>query len=142
MPYIAGHRDAGQTECPGNNVYKGLPTLRDQVRTRIGVGKRNTSTTLKSVPPTLPTDDAATFAGRLTTGGGEPVAGRAILGHIKPKGQPWRRVPVATTQPDGTFTFSLNPQRDGVVVAEFEGDVTLWRSQSKKVAYDVTPARR
>ena len=142
LPYIAGHRDAGQTECPGNNVYKGLPDLRDQVRARMGVGKRLTETTLKSVPPTLPTDETATFSGRLTTGGGKPVAGRPIIGHIKPKRQPWRHVPVATTEPDGTFSFTLSPRRDLIVVAEFEGDVTLWRSQSKRVAYDATPALR
>ena len=140
LPYIAGHRDAGQTECPGNNVYKGLPTLRKEVWVRVGEGKLKTTTTLESVPPTLPTDDAATFAGRLAIGGGKGVVGRAITAHIKPKGQAWQHMPVATTQTDGTYSFTLNPERNIVVVAEFEGDVGLWRSQSKKVIYKVTPA--
>lgn len=31
FPNISGHRQVGQTQCPGSRLYKLLPTLRDQV---------------------------------------------------------------------------------------------------------------
>lgn len=138
LPFIAGHRDAGSTECPGNTVYKALPSVRRQVAERIGLGKLNTVTTLEVNQPTVPQGTIATYSGRLTTGRGDGVAGRPILVHSKPKNQPWQHAYLATTQPDGTFTFTLTPQRDTFIVAEFEGDLSLWSSQSDKVLQDVT----
>jgi hypothetical protein len=41
LPVIAGHRDAGQTACPGGNVYRALPSVRRAVRNALGVGSIN-----------------------------------------------------------------------------------------------------
>ncbi len=35
FPYIAGHRDVGQTACPGDALYGRLPTIREAVRARL-----------------------------------------------------------------------------------------------------------
>jgi Uncharacterized protein potentially involved in peptidoglycan biosynthesis len=35
LPYIVGHRDPGQTDCPGDNVYALLPQIRGNVASRI-----------------------------------------------------------------------------------------------------------
>ena len=35
LPYIVGHRDPGQTDCPGDNVYALLPKIRLAVASRI-----------------------------------------------------------------------------------------------------------
>ncbi len=43
---IAGHRDVSATECPGDVFYAGLPSLRNDVETRItGVAPSTTTTT-------------------------------------------------------------------------------------------------
>lgn len=138
LPVIAGHRDAGSTECPGNSVYRSLPELRQKVKNRMAEGKFTTGTTLSSLQPTAPAGTTVTFVGRLATGGGAGVVGRDILVHVKPRNKPWRHLHLATTTADGQFTFNQSPQRDLTVVAEFEGDNGLWRSQSKRVAQNVS----
>jgi hypothetical protein len=35
LPTIIGHRDVGQTDCPGNNLYAALPTIRALVTAKI-----------------------------------------------------------------------------------------------------------
>jgi hypothetical protein len=35
---VSGHRDAGNTSCPGGNTYSRLPTLREDVTTLLGAG--------------------------------------------------------------------------------------------------------
>jgi len=37
-PYICGHRDVGDTECPGDSLYDLLPTIRINVQNLIGEG--------------------------------------------------------------------------------------------------------
>src|SRR5919106_606100 len=39
LPVIAGHRDAGQTACPGNRVYRSMSAIRRDTSTVIGAGK-------------------------------------------------------------------------------------------------------
>ena len=134
---IAGHRDAGQTECPGNNAYANLPGIRHAVKNRIGDGKFTTKTTLEAVQPVVPKGTTASYAGHLTTGGGAGIGGKQILVHVRPKNKEWRHVYLATTQPDGTFTFNQTPQRKLTIIAEFEGDTDLWRSQSNKIHQEV-----
>ena len=142
LPIIAGHRDAGQTECPGNSVYRALPNLRDQVRTLMADGKANTRTILASFQPTVPQGGSATFTGRLSTAAGEGLAGRAVAIHVKPENRRWRDEAPTVTTIDGEFSFSVTAgPRDFVVVAEFEGDLDNWRSQSERVPQSVTPVR-
>ena len=40
-PVIAGHRDANQTACPGDDLYRQLPGLRDAVTARIAANAAN-----------------------------------------------------------------------------------------------------
>ncbi len=35
LPFIVGHRDPGQTDCPGDNLYALLPAIRSNVAARI-----------------------------------------------------------------------------------------------------------
>ena len=139
LPLIAGHRDAGQTECPGNNVYAGLPGLRRSVAKRIAASRASTTTTLESLTPVMLAGQSASFVGTLTTSTGLGLAGKKIRAHFKPEGKPWRRsAVVATTEPDGRFVFELQLQRDSVVVAEFFGDDEAWPSKSPRVNQEVT----
>ena len=38
FPTIYGHRDAGQTACPGQNLYDSLPFIRDRVASLVNAG--------------------------------------------------------------------------------------------------------
>ena len=38
LPFIVGHRDPGQTDCPGANLYRLLPAIRAEVARRIVSG--------------------------------------------------------------------------------------------------------
>jgi N-acetylmuramoyl-L-alanine amidase len=137
IPVIAGHRDAGYTECPGNNVYKGLPRLRRSVANEIARSRATTVTTLESLTPVMLAGQNASFVGTLTSEGlGLP--GKKIHIHFKPAGKRWRRNAVtATTEPDGRFMFDLRLQRDALVVAEFYGDREAWPSKSPRVSQDI-----
>src|SRR2546430_10854372 len=35
FPNLAGHRDAGQTECPGDRLYPLLPGIREKVAAQV-----------------------------------------------------------------------------------------------------------
>ncbi len=139
LPMIAGHRDAGQTECPGNSVYRNMKEIRRAVKWKIGDGKRATRMTLRSLMPVSPAPGTPVrFAGRLTTGGGAARPNRQIVVHVKPRKRPWRIATEVVTDLDGRYVFELTPQRDSHVIAEFKGDAGLWGSQSRRVEQEVT----
>jgi hypothetical protein len=48
FPNVAGHRDVGKTECPGDHLYAALPQVRQRVAERLG----------KAPPPPPPAPDA------------------------------------------------------------------------------------
>lgn len=70
---LVGHRDVGATACPGENLYKLLPAIRDRVEVNLKTGNyatqiepskaissnsansTNNTTPPKTTPPTLPT---------------------------------------------------------------------------------------
>jgi N-acetylmuramoyl-L-alanine amidase len=134
---IAGHRDAGSTECPGNTVYRSLPGLRDAVKEQVADGKSSTETTLTATQPVVPRGSIATYTGRLSTGRGVGIAGKPILVHVRPRNGTWSHQYLAVTKADGTFSFNQTPQKRLTIIAEFEGDGGLWRSQSEKVIQKV-----
>ena len=37
FPNVAGHRDVGQTQCPGDHLYAALPNIRQRVGERLGM---------------------------------------------------------------------------------------------------------
>lgn len=131
---IAGHREAGQTECPGNSVFRNLDDIRLAVKRRIGDGKLNTKVALGSLTPVSPAPGTPVeFAGRLTTGGGAARANREILIRVKPKNRAWRKDQTVVSDDEGEFLFNLAPQRRVAVIAQFKGDAGLWGSQSRRL---------
>ena len=135
---IAGHREAGQTECPGNSVFRGLDGLRSAVKIKIGDGKLTTRVSLGSLTPVSPAPGTPIeLAGRLTTGGGDALPRREILVRVKPRNRPWRKELTTITEEQGRFVFELAPRRDMAVVAQFKGDAGLWGSQSRRLKQQV-----
>ncbi|MEA2434781.1 MAG: hypothetical protein QOG54_2238 [Actinomycetota bacterium] len=139
LPYIAGHRDAGDTECPGNYVYAALPSIRADVAAVVGNGKTTSSLTLQTMADRINYGEYATFTGTLLDESGIGLGRRSIYSYIKPAGMEWRAGPKTTTAPDGSFVLSLTPQRNVAVVAVYDGDETTWGASSEAVSVKVQP---
>jgi hypothetical protein len=139
LPVIAGHRDAGQTACPGNRVYRSLSGIRRDTTTVIGAGKIDSKTTLSADRSTLSYGEQATFTGALTDESGAPLVGRRIRTFKRPAGRAWSAGPEGLTGADGTFTFTMSPRRMVSVVAIYDGDAARWGSESPAVRVRVAP---
>jgi hypothetical protein len=139
LPVIAGHRDAGQTACPGNRVYRSLSAIRRDTATVIGAGKVDSKTALSANRSRLSYGERATFTGILANERGAPLAGRRIRTFKRVAGRGWSAGPEGLTGADGTFTFTMSPKRTVRVVAIYDGDARTWGSESPAVRVRVAP---
>jgi hypothetical protein len=139
LPFIAGHRDAGQTACPGNSVYRSLSDIRRDAATVIGAGKIDSETTLAADRSRLSYGERATFTGILRDEGGAPLAGRRIRTFRRAAGRGWAAGPESLTGADGSFAFTMSPRRTTRVVAIYDGDAMTWGSESSAVRVRVAP---
>lgn len=138
LPYIAGHRDAGDTDCPGRYLYRALPGIRDDVRAVIGGGKNVTATSF-AVPKHTSYGDATTFSGRVTNENGVGVVGENVILYSKKYRERWRAHATTTTVADGAFSFTMAPEENLRLTAVYEGDDTRWGSQSETLRLQVRP---
>jgi hypothetical protein len=131
LPYIAGHRDAGQTDCPGDTVYKDLPNIRQDVADLIGRGKPNVK--LSFVPPeqSLKIGHRATVTGLLRTHSGTPLGKHPVRLFTRAPGEKWKRKPDITTKGDGSFSFLARPPANLQVAVQYHGDDATWPTKSK-----------
>ena len=89
---VIGHRDAGQTSCPGEVFYQGLPGVRNEIAARIARARDR-------VPPTTP--QGLTAEGWITQitvewqpstdDGGSGLAGYEVFRADRPEG-PWSHI--------------------------------------------------
>src|ERR671919_64786 len=139
LPVIAGHRDAGQTACPGNRVYRSMSAIRRDTSTVIGAGKTDSRTTLAAGRSKVTYGQRASLTGVLTNSSGAPLAGRPIRTFRRAVGGGWRAGPQGVTRPDGAFTLTLSPKRTLRIVAIYDGDASTWGSESPAVTIRVAP---
>jgi hypothetical protein len=139
LPYIAGHRDAGQTACPGRFVYSSLPGIRRDVKAVVGAGKTAAEMTFSPSPLKIGYGDTATLSGILTTSAGAPLSGREVILYKKTGSESWRVEMETTSAADGTFSFALAPTVNVTVFAVYDGDATTWGVGSGSVAVKVRP---
>jgi N-acetylmuramoyl-L-alanine amidase len=140
LPYIAGHRDAGSTECPGNFVYQSLPGLREAVKKRMGAGKPSTVLTLSKPSNEATYGRSFNVSGRLETRGGVPVAGQKVVLHGREENAGWNRLGSAITGPDGAYSVAATADRNVKIAAEFKDTATHWGDESPVLALGVRPA--
>jgi hypothetical protein len=138
LPYIAGHRDAGYTDCPGGHVYRALPSIRRAVAARIGRGRRSTTISLHDVRK-VTFGDSAVATGVLRDGRGERLRNKNVVVFRKALESPWRRHRRVSTDRDGVFRVRIEPTRLTRLTAHFRGDRRHWESQSRDVAVRVAP---
>ena len=139
LPFIAGHRDAGQTSCPGKYLYAALPGIRRDTKAVIGAGKISSSLTFTPSPVVIGYGDSATLAGSLTDSSGAPLAAKNIILYRKTGAESWGVESQAVTAADGSFSFSVTPAAKMSFFAVYDGDSQAWGSSSGRVVIKVVP---
>jgi N-acetylmuramoyl-L-alanine amidase len=138
LPYIAGHRDAGSTDCPGNYLYAALPAIRRETAAIIGAGKGDSSITLLGPPAPITYGSAASIVGKLTKRSGAGIADAYVRLYERLAHHGWHETRLLT-KGDGTFAASPIPPSKLKVRAVYHGSQTMWGSQSSLVRVFVTP---
>ncbi|HEX2234864.1 MAG TPA: N-acetylmuramoyl-L-alanine amidase [Actinomycetota bacterium] len=137
LPVVAGHRDAGQTSCPGGNLYARLGRIR-RAAARAVAERPRTRARLSIEPGKVAVGAVATVSGELRTRRGAPVPGRTLRLYRK-GGRGWRVLDEVTTSPGGRFSTSFAPRRSLRIAADFEGGDAMWGSSSGAVRLRVRP---
>lgn len=135
---IAGHRDAGQTECPGNNLYDLLPGLRRRVAAAIGDGRANTALSLDA-PARIVFGEDVRFTGRLAVRAGRGIGGQSVVVYRRNSGASWARGTRMRTGERGGLGFRLAPAKNLSVRAVYEGGPRTWGAQSRTRRVLVAP---
>lgn len=130
LPFIAGHRDAGQTSCPGDRLYRLLPDVRRDTATTMGPGKASSLITLQASERRVDYGESIDLTGRLTSPDGAPLPVRTVRLYVKPARAEWGPFGETTTSPDGSFATTLTPQTNMRIAAVFDGDSSTWGAQT------------
>ena len=130
LPWIAGHRDADMTSCPGDHLYRKLRATRRDAAAVMGAGKTSTSVTISASAKRITYGETATVGGTLTDKNGLPLTSRTIRTYLKQGKNDWIEGPEATTASDGTFAFTVQPDANLKLAAIYDGDGTTWGSEA------------
>ena len=116
---VIGHRDTGQTECPGNALYAQLPELRRMVGSVGAVGAA-TSISARFVPRTLRYRGRSRVRGQLLSSSGDPLSGEPVQIQVRRRGR-WRTLARGTTDAQGRFRRTVRPRQIERARARFAG---------------------
>jgi hypothetical protein len=138
LPYVAGHRDAGTTACPGNYLYAALTMIRRETAAAIGKGKGDSSIVLDSSSGTVTFGQGLPVAGRVTKRSGKGISFAHVRLYTRRSHHFWheRRL---RTRADGRFSLRLAPSSKMRVRAVYHGGRTRWGSQSGRETILVAP---
>ena len=139
LKYIAGHRDAGYTECPGNFLYAALPAIRKDTAAVMGEGKATSVMSAAAEPRRVTYGGSTTVGGTLSLRDGTPLGLQSIVLYTNEGNRGWTVAGTTTTAPDGTFSFSLAPQDDTKAFVVYDGNDETWGSQSSQLTIRVAP---
>ena len=148
MRVISGHRDAGQTACPGKRLYAQLPKLRRKTRALIGDGRAATRLNLDTSASLVRFGESVEAFGTLVDAAGKPLANRPVTLHLKYAGGRWKQHSTPTTGPNGQFGATLTPHKRLSVAASFLTRPSYWGSNSRvaqvrvKHAVTIAPSDR
>ena len=133
MRVIGGHRDAGQTACPGNKVYAQLRKFRSKTKALIGDGRRATRLSLETSAPLVQYGRSVEAFGTLVDASGKPLANRPVTLHRKYAGGRWKQHSTPTTGSKGQFGATLTPHKKVSIAASFSTRPSYWSSGSRVV---------
>jgi hypothetical protein len=142
LPVIAGHRNAGSTECPGNKLYAVLDDVRDDTAAAMGEGKADSRIQLAASARRVSYRDQVSYSGSLRDDAGIGLAGREVTLYRRNGTRAWKPDAVVVTGLDGAFSHVVTARANVGMVAVYAGDGSMWGAQSRlsltKVAPDVT----
>lgn len=138
LPWIAGHRDADATSCPGDRLYRSLNGVRRDAVAVMGQGKTSTSVTATASAPRINYGEKVTIAGTLTDATGAGLPSRTIHTYQREGTRAWKAGPSGVTGPDGTFAFTAKPRANLRFAVVYEGDGGTWGSD-REVKVKVAP---
>ena len=133
MMVIAGHRAAGQTECPGTYLGKALGSIRRDTATVMGEGKASTALTLSPSRSTVTAGETVRYSGRLTDAAGVGLISQPITLYQRLKGGRWTAAGEVLTGIDGVYEFSTTATTTVMSRAVYAGGATTWGTQSYNV---------
>jgi hypothetical protein len=137
---VIGHRDTGNTACPGNALYAQLPELRSRVETGALQPVSAFSTRLSAAlgDPAVDYGESVLVSGSLLGGDGTPIAGESVDLQVSPDRR-WHTARRVTTAPDGTFATELRPRLRMYVRTRFRGSGGFRGSGSTRVLLRLRP---
>jgi hypothetical protein len=127
---VIGHRDTGQTECPGNALYNQLPELRSLVGSVPAAGA-GTSLTARFSPRTLRYRARTRVSGRLLSSSGGPLPGETLVVQVRKRGR-WRTLARSSTGPDGRYSKVVRPRYIARARARFPGRAGVLAASSRR----------
>jgi hypothetical protein len=137
---VIGHRDTGETACPGELLYAQLDDLRAMVST--GVATVQTFATRLSATLAdrfVDFGEVVPVTGVLSGGDGAPLAGESIEVQVNGDGR-WITSRRLTSAADGTFATELKPRKRMYVRLRFPGRTELRRAFSARMLLRLRPA--
>jgi hypothetical protein len=105
LPVIAGHRDANNTECPGDALYALLPVVRSAVATLMNPPPWTVTLSLSTA--SIPAYGTVTYAGAVTGVSDAPGAGVVTLQRRPASGGAWIDWRTAALSAAGTYIVSV-----------------------------------
>ena len=137
---VIGHRDTGNTACPGNALYAQLPELRSLVETGALQPVSAFSTRLSALLGDTAVDygETVSLSGTLLGGDGAPVAGQSVDLQVSPDGR-WHTTRRLTTAADGSFATELRPRLRMYVRTRFRAHSGFTGSGSTRVLLRMRP---
>ncbi|HEV3472991.1 MAG TPA: N-acetylmuramoyl-L-alanine amidase [Actinomycetota bacterium] len=133
MMVIAGHRAAGQTECPGTYLGKALAEIRRDTAIVMGEGKASTVLTLSASSTAAGAGDPVDYTGRLTDAAGAGLISQPVTLYQRLEGGRWAAAGEVLTGIDGSYRFSTTATATATTRAVYGGGTTTWGSQSENV---------
>lgn len=119
VPVVSGHRDVGNTDCPGNALYDQLPHLRDLVANGtagIPTGPQPTTPvpsgaiTIAAPNATVAYGAGAQVGGRVTRNDGSGYSGAQIKVQVRTAAR-WQTVTTTTAGDDGGWLATMPSTR-------------------------------
>ena len=138
LPVIAGHRDGGQTGCPGGRLYRALRQIRRAVADRIGRDKPSSELTL-TVPKYGVYGKGTAARAKLETRRGRALGGQTVDLYGRGPDSGWSLRLRSKTNENGIARFRLTPARRTRFFAIFHDARAAWGSQSDSVLHRVRP---
>jgi hypothetical protein len=136
---VIGHRDTGQTACPGRLLYAQLDDLRALVAQGV-IGVPSFAPRLSATLADFSVDFGATVpvTGVLSGPDGGPLAGESVEVQVNYDGL-WKTAARVTTGLDGSFAADLRPRKRMYVRLRYPGRAGLRRASSTRLLLHLRP---